>query len=162
MESSPYACDMESSSVDSIRALERAEAAPYVQTRPSPRWAAPLCGVWFAAYVGAFTFWRENQLAFIVVMLGLSAGMGAFAGWLARRYGAFPMPGRGTPPPEIRREYRRYGVGVVGIALIVAILMWRVGVPTAAGAAFALVTAGVSLFQARYERAAAVVRKRLA
>ncbi|MCD4534057.1 hypothetical protein LRP67_08200 [Nocardioides sp. cx-169] len=121
----------------------------------------PLFGVWFAAYVGAFAFWSESDLAFVLAMIALSAGVGAFVGWSARRYDAFPMPGRGTPPPEIRREYRAYAIGAVGIAVLVAGVMWLAGVPAASGAAFALVTVGLWLFQARYERAAAVVRERL-
>ncbi|UMG92749.1 hypothetical protein [Nocardioides sp. TF02-7] len=95
-------------------------------------------------------------------MVVLSAGVGALLGWLTRRYGALPMPGRGTPPPEIRREYRHYAVGAVAIAGVVAVVMWSAGVPAAAVTAFVLVTGGLSLYQVRYERAAATVRERLA
>jgi hypothetical protein len=155
---------MESSSELSarIRELERGEAAPYVRMPPSPWWVPPFFGAWFAAYAGAFAFWGEGELVFIVAMLALCGGMGAFLGWLTQRYGAFPMPGRGTPPPEIRREYRLYGVGAVAIALLVAGVGWWAGVPAASGAAFCLTTLGLSLYQVRYERAAAVVRERLA
>ncbi|MGC4893433.1 hypothetical protein [Micromonospora sp. DT31] len=145
-----------------IREMQRAEAAPYIGMPPSPWWVPPFFGAWFAAYVGAFAFWRENGLAFVVTMMALSAGMGAFLGWLTRRYGALPMPGRGTPPPEIRREFQRYAVGAVVVAGLVACVWWWAGLMAASAAAFALVTAGLSLYQARYERAAAVVRERLA
>jgi hypothetical protein len=153
---------MESSLAGQVRDLERAEAAPYVQMPPSPWWVPPLFGAWFAGYVGTFAWWRENELGFIVAMLALCGGMGAFVGWLARRFGAFPMPGRGTPPPEIRREYRRYATGAVATAVLVAAVMWWAGVAVAAGVAFVSVTLGLSLYQARYERAAAAVRERLA
>jgi hypothetical protein len=129
---------------------------------PSPWWVPPAFGVWFAAFVGAFAFWRENELAFAAMMIALSAGIGVFLGWLTRRYGALPMPGRGNPPAEIRREYRRYAVGAVVIAGIVACVWWWAGVVAASAAAFVLVTAGLSLYQTRYERAASVVRERLA
>jgi hypothetical protein len=156
--------DMESSldPAERVRAMHRAEAAPYVGMPPSPWWVPPFFGAWVAAYVGAFSFWTANELVFIVAMIVLSAGMGAFLGWLTRRFGALPMPGRGTPPPEIRREYRRYAVGVAVIVGLVACVWWWAGVPAAAAAALVLVTAGLSLYQARYERAAAAVRERLA
>jgi hypothetical protein len=145
-----------------IREMQRAEAAPYVGMPPLPRWVPPFFGAWFAAYVGVFAFWHKSGLTFIITMIALSAGMGAFLGWLTQRYGALPTPGRGTPPPEIRREYQRYAVGAVVVAGLVAGVWWWAGIVAASAAAFALVTAGLSLYQARYERAAAIVRERLA
>lgn len=155
MESSP-------DPTERVRELQRAEAAPYVGMPPAPWWVPPFFGAWFAAYVAAFAFWRESQLAFIVVMIVLSAGVGGLLGWLTRRYGALPMPGRGTPPSEIRREYRHYAVGAVVIVGLVACVWWWAGVGAASATAFVLVTAGLRLYQVRYERAAAVVRRRLA
>jgi len=145
-----------------VREMQRAEAVPYVVMPPPRRWVSPLFGAWSAAYVGTFGLWHEHELAFIVAMLTLSGGMGALIGRLTRRYGVLPMVGRGTPPPEIRREHRRYGVGVVVIAGLVAGAWWRAGLLAASAAAFALVTAGLARYQARYRRAAAAVRERLA
>jgi hypothetical protein len=156
--------DMESTPdpAEHVRAMQRAEAAPYVRMPPSPWWVPLVFGAWAAAYVGAFVFWRQNQAAFIVAMLLLVGGVCALLGWLTRRFGALPLPGRGTPPAEIRREYRRYGVGVVVVVGLVAGAWWWAGAPAAAGSAFASVTAGLALYQASYERAAASVRERLA
>lgn len=152
------------SSVDpaeQILQVERAEAAPYVNLAPARWWFAPSFGLWFAAYVLAFTLWRDHQIAFIVVMIALSAGLGAFVGWMTQTYGAFPTPGRGTPPPEIRSEYRRYFTGALAAAAIVAATWWWAGLIVAAVTAFAVVTAGLALYQVRYERAASAVRERL-
>jgi hypothetical protein len=145
-----------------LRELERAEAAPYVGMPPSPWWVPPFFGAWSAGYVAAFALWSGNRLGFVVAMVVLSAGMGAFLGWLTRRFGALPVVGRGTPPPEIRREYRRYAAGVVVVLGVVAGAWWWAGALVASPAAFVLVTAGLSLYQVRYERAAVAVRARLA
>lgn len=144
-----------------VHEMRRAEAAPYVGMPRSPWWVPPFFGVWFAAYIAAFVFWGE-RLAFIVAMLVLTAGMGALLGWLIRHYGALPSIGRGTPPPEIRGEYRRFAAGAVVIAGLVTGVWWWSGVLAAAAATCVLVTAGLSLYQVRYERAAALVRERLA
>ncbi len=145
-----------------VRGMERAEAAPYVGMPPSPWWVPPTLGLWFAAYVGAFTFWRENEFAFLAAMVALCAGIGVFLGWLTRRYGALAMPGRGTPPPEIRREYRHYAVSAAVIVGIVAGTWWWAGIVTASVVTFVLTTTGLARYQARYERAASLVRERLA
>lgn len=142
--------------------LERAEAAPYVGLPPSPWWVAPAFGAWFAAYVGAFALWGRREILFVVAMVALSAGVGAFFGWLSRRYGALPLPGRGTPPPEIRSEHRRYGVGALAVLALVAGVWAWVGVAAASAATFVLVTVAFSWYCARYEQAAARVRERLA
>ncbi|UFU01917.1 hypothetical protein LQF12_10355 [Ruania suaedae] len=144
------------------RTLEVAEAAPYVGMPPSPWWVPPAFGGWFAAYLGSFAFWRESEILFILAMVVLTGGVGAFLGWYSRRHGALPVPGRGNPPPEIRGEYRRYAVGVLVIVGAVAAVWWWAGLLVACLAAFVLVTAGLSLYQVRYERAAATVRERLA
>lgn len=154
--------DMESTHdpTDQIRALERSEAAPYVDVPAGPLWIAPVFGVWAAAYVGAFAFW-SNISIFIVAMLSLSALIGLFIGWFTRSYGAFPMPGRGTPPSEIRREYRLYAVGVVVVAGLVVLAWWLSGLLLASIVAFVLATGGLLAYAARYKRAAHAVKDRL-
>lgn len=144
-----------------VRALERAEAAPYLGMTASPWWVPPLFGAWLAAHLASFALWRASELAFIAVTVALCAGMGAFVGWLSQRTGALPVPGRGTPPSEIRHEYRRYAVGAVAIAALVACAWWWAGTAAASVSVFVLTTAGLSLYQYRYERAAASVRERL-
>lgn len=146
---------------EQVRELQRAEAAPYVGMPPSPWWMAPVFASWFAAYVGVVALWGESRLAFGVGMLVLCFILGASLRGLTRRYGALPLPGRGTPPPEIRREYRRYGAGAVVIVVLVVCVWWWAGVWAASAATFALVTAGLGLYRSRYERAATLVRERL-
>lgn len=146
---------------EQIRALERSEAAPYIDQPTSSAWLAPAFGTWSAAYVGVFALWNVSTALFVLSMLGLSALIGFFLGWYMRRFGALPMPGRGNPPAEIRREYRLYAVGVLVIAALVVLTWWAAGLAVASATAFVLVTAGYMLYAHRYERAASAVRERL-
>lgn len=146
---------------EQLRELERGEAAPYIAQPRSPWWVSVVFGVWFAAYVAAFSLWNMSTIAFVVVMLALSAVIGGFFGWYSRRYGVLPSIGRGTPPPEIRREHLFYAAGVLVIAALVVLTWWRLGLMVAAAAAFILVTAGMLLYERRYDRAARAVRERL-
>ncbi|MBM9434118.1 hypothetical protein [Flaviflexus equikiangi] len=144
-----------------IRDLERGEAAPYVDIPPSPFWAAPAYGAWFAAYVGAFALWSAHQLLFIVAMLVLVGAMSAFLGWFSSRSGVFPRLGRGRPPREIRREYGFYVGGLIAVVAAVAVSWWWAGPPIASATTLVLVTAGIALYEYRYQRAADAVKARL-
>lgn len=141
--------------------LERAEAAPYVSYPATPWWHFPIMGLWVAAMIGVFTWWRENIALFvggIAVLIAVEAG---YLAWLMRSHGALPLPGRGTPPREIAPVWRGYFLGVVAVVVAVALVWWLAGVPVAAAAAFVLVTGGLAEYDRRYERAAARTRARL-
>ena len=94
---------MESDAREQLQIIERAAAAPYVNYPATPWWYSPLVGLWAAAMIGTFTWWRESTALFAASLAILIALEGAFIAWIQRRHGALPMPGRGTPPAEIGR-----------------------------------------------------------
>ncbi|WP_203712085.1 hypothetical protein [Asanoa siamensis] len=154
---------MESGEVrEQLAAAERGAAAPYVEYPPTPWWYAPVVGLWAAGMVGAFTWWRESVALFLGSLAVLILLEVLFLTWMRRRHGALPMPGKGTPPPEIAVLWRRYFGSLVVVVLVVAGGWLLGGVPVAAALAFVLVTAGLAVYERRYAKAAAAVRARLA
>lgn len=161
--------DMESDDVRTqLHDLERAEAAPYVDQRPSPRWFAPAFGLWFGVMAAVQDFhwstevdsvWRA--LVTVAIVIPMAALVGAYSAWHQRYHGALPRL-VGPKPPEIRRVYRLYflafvvvAAALVGLALLVP---WWV-----TGAVTAVVAWGfLAAYERIYERAAAAVRERLA
>ena len=145
-----------------LLAAERAAAAPYIDYPASPAWYAPVTGLWFAAFVGAFTWWRGSTalfVSFLVVLIALEAG---FLAWMQKRHGALPMPGTGTPPAEIGRVWRGYYAGCVLVLGLVALVWWQFGVPPAALTTFVLVASALTWYERAYAKAAGSVRERLA
>ncbi|MFG2043706.1 hypothetical protein [Dactylosporangium sp. NPDC048998] len=147
---------------DQLLLVERAAAAPYVQYPPTPWWYAPAVGAWTAAFIGDFAWWRVNGALFAASLGILVSAEALFLIWMRRRHGALPMPGHGKPPVEIAAVWRGYFVGVVIIAILVALAWWFGGVPVAAAVDFVLVTAGVAIYERKYAIAAGNVRDRLA
>ncbi|MEV4621135.1 hypothetical protein AB0J74_20800 [Asanoa sp. NPDC049573] len=142
--------------------VRRSEAAPYIDYPATPWWYSPAIGAWAAAMIGVFSWWRANlplAIGLLVLLIALEAG---FIGWMRRRHGALPMPGRGTPPREIAAVWRGYGIAVPVVAFVVGLTWWLAGAPSAAAVAFVLVTAGLAAYERRYAVAAAKVRSRLA
>jgi hypothetical protein len=152
---------VESDAEEQLRVLERAEAAPYVNYPKTPGWYAPAVGLWTAALIGAFTWWRVSAALFVGSLVALVALELWFVTWMRRRHGAMPMPGRGKPPREIRAIWVRFSVAVPVVVALVALAWWLGGVPAGAGTAFVLVTAGLWYYERRYAVAAAEVRERL-
>lgn len=76
---------------------------------------------------------------------------------MSKRHGAFPMPGKGTPPAEIRVEWNRYFLALPVVAGVVTLTWWRVGIPAAAAVTFVLITGGLLINERRYNHAAAAV-----
>jgi hypothetical protein len=153
---------MESDAREQLRMLERAEAAPYIEYPKTPWWYSPAIGLWVAAMIGTFTWWRENAVLFTSSLAALIVLEIGFITWMQRRHGAMPFPGRGRPPMEIAAIWRAYFAGLAAIAVLVALAWWLIGVPTATVAAFVLVTSGLIVYERRYAVAAARVRERLA
>jgi hypothetical protein len=146
---------------EQLAAAERGAAAPYVDFPPTPWWYAPAVGAWTAALIGTFTWWRENAVLFTGALAALIVVELLFVFWMRRRHGAFPAPGRRTAPTEIAAVWRGFLVAAPVIALLVGLTWWLAGIPAAAGAAFVLVTIGLTYYERRYAAAAARVRDRL-
>ncbi|HYO19771.1 MAG TPA: hypothetical protein VES02_14025 [Dermatophilaceae bacterium] len=145
-----------------LLAAERAAAAPYIDYPASPAWFAPVTALWFAALVGALMWLGVNNALFaasIAVLVALEAG---YLTWMRRRHGALPMPGTGTPPPEIGRVWRGYFAGCVVILGLVVLAWWQIGLPAAALTVFVLVAGGLTWYERAYVKAARTVRERLA
>ncbi|MGZ0151396.1 hypothetical protein ACXJJ3_30380 [Kribbella sp. WER1] len=152
---------MESDADEQLRIIERAEAAPYVSYPKTPWWYPPVIGLWVAALIGVFSWWRDSAALFfpaLAVLIGLEL---AFLLWMQRRHGAMPFPGRGRPPREIGRIWKQYFAGVAVVVVVVAAVWALLGVPAAAPTAFVLVTAGLWYYERQYAVAAAQVRERL-
>jgi hypothetical protein len=153
---------MESDAREQLRMLERAEAAPYIEHPKTPWWYSPAIGVWVAAMIGTFTWWRDNAVLFtssLALLIVLEIG---FITWMQRRHGAMPFPGRGRPPAEIGVVWRKYFAGMAAIAIMVGLVWWLVSVPIAAAVAFVQVTSGLFVYERAYAVAAAKVKERLA
>ncbi len=72
------------------------------------------------------------------------------------------MAERGASPPvEIAGVWRGYLACLPVVALLVGLVWWLVGGRAAAGAAFVLVTVGLTVYERRYATAAARTRARL-
>lgn len=146
-----------------LHEAERAAAAPYVSYPPTPWWYSPVIGAWFAAMLAVLAQWSRGS-SFVVglALIGLSGLEVGFIRWMMKRHGAMPWPGKGTPPPEIKRLWNRYFLGGLAVVALVAAVWWQFGVWFAAGAAFVLVTGGLYWYERAYLVAAAEVRTRLA
>ncbi len=153
---------MESDAQEQMRLLERAEAAPYVDYPKTPWWYPFTIGLWVAAMIGVFTWWRENAALLASSLAVLIVLELAFITWMQRRHGAMPMPGRGKPPVEIGALWRNYFVGLAVTVVIAGLAWWLIGIPAAAATAFVLVTGGLVVYERAYAVAAAKVKERLA
>ena len=142
---------------DSLRAAERAEAAPWIDYPPTPLWYPPAAGVWAAALTLAFAM--ESGSLRSLAVLGLVVLELGFLRWYRRYRGAMPS---GVPPRELRPAIAVLlaALAVLIVAIVVVSLAWSVW----AAAAVALV--GVTVVVAWYERAYATAtvraRQRLA
>lgn len=144
---------------------ERAEAAPYIDYRPTPRWIYAAAGGWCAFVVGLRWFDDSElpgkdavQIGGVVVMIALVA---AFVAWHRRYYG-FRPPSLWSPKPrEIRSAYLGYLVGVAVVIALIALTFAVGGWPAATGVAGVAGAGGYWLYDRAYAGQAAKVRARL-
>ncbi|KAA1425224.1 hypothetical protein FE697_004965 [Mumia zhuanghuii] len=149
---------------DQLRELERAEAAPYTSTPPTPWWYVPAAALWAGSFAALTKLTRGDDPGRIWAaagIVGLAALIGVYVGWYQRYHGAAPSL-RGRKPVEIRRVMRGYVVGAVVVlgAIVVAVAL----APWWVCAAVGCVTAGAGLwwYERAYARAAAAAKARLA
>jgi hypothetical protein len=142
----------------SLRAADRAEAAPWTDYPPTPRWYPPATGVWAALLtlaVGGLEDGTRAAAVFSLVVIEC-----CFLGWYVRyRGGVMPT---GPAPREFTRAITVFVAALV--AVVVGVVTLATLLSLWAGAALALV--GVTAVVAWYERAYAAAsdraRKRLA
>lgn len=143
---------MESNEIErALREADRAEAAPWVDYPPTPRWYPPAVGVWAGLLTVAFTE-LEGSLR-TAVLLGLVAAEFGFLRWYVR-YRKSVMP-TGRPPREFRTAI---GLFVLGAIAVVGGTAALVQTSTWLGAAYTVVSA--TLIIAWYERAYADAARR--
>ncbi|MDF1602071.1 hypothetical protein [Nocardioides sp. YIM 152315] len=140
-----------------LREADRAEAAPWTDYPPTPRWYPAAVGVWAALITLAFTELDDPvRLPAVLALVAVELG---FLRWYVRyRNGVMPT---GRAPREFRRAILGFVAGaaiiVLGVgALVSAVDAW-------AGAAFALVVVpgAIAWYERAYADAARRARKRL-
>jgi hypothetical protein len=136
---------------------ERAAAAPYVDYPKTPAWYPPAVGIWAAALVAIIGV--DDHTVRSAGLVGLIVLEVLFLAWYRRKRGV--MPNLRGAPREIAREMRWYVVGAL-VVVAVAGAAFTVSSLLAAAVALVLVTAGVAVYERRYEVAAARTRDRLA
>ncbi|HEY0952025.1 hypothetical protein [Nocardioides sp.] len=143
---------MESDEIrQALREAERAEAAPWTDYPPTPRWYPPATGLWAAgltAVLGGLDGLLHSLGVLSLVILEL-----AFLRWYTRyRGGMWPT---GRPPREFRSAIAWF---LVALALIAgaALALATVSLVAAVG----LVAVSVTLVVARYEQAYADAARR--
>jgi hypothetical protein len=149
--------NMESNEIrDALRAADRAEAAPWIDYPPTPRWYPVATGVWAASLVLAFQI--DQSFLRAMVVLALVGVELAFLGWYRRYRGTMP---KGTAPKEFRSAINLFAlINVLTAAVVVATSL--AGLPWL-GALIALVavTANFTWYERAYADAARRARERL-
>jgi len=142
---------------ETLRAADRAAAAPWVDYPPTPWWHYPCFGLWAAAMVVTYGAFHDHVVVFLPCYLALIALVGVYIVWQRRRRGVSPY---GWPPREVRVVCGWYLAGyLVLYGIVVAVMVWSWA--CAAAVAFAASTAGLVWFEAGYARAVRRVRSRL-
>lgn len=153
---------METDPRDLLRGVERAEAAPWVDYPPTPRWYPPAVGLWSAALLGLAAYDSTGLTGELVRLGGLVAMLallGVFQVWYRRYRGTMPT---GRPPLELRRPARVFAVTGLAVAALGLLLAYTAPVWVGPLVAFALMTPLVAWYERAYARAARATRERLA
>ncbi|WP_161895633.1 hypothetical protein [Gordonia spumicola] len=144
---------------DTLRAAERAAAAPFVDYPPTPVWYPPALGGWFAI-LSAIMVYRPGPAVSVPLLVVLIALVGAFMAWHSRVRGTLPtLTGA---PKELHRPMYGYAAGVVVIVAVVVPVGLFAPPIAAVIATFVLVTIGIAAYERAYFRAAQAVKERLA
>jgi hypothetical protein len=142
----------------SLRDADRAEAAPWTDYPPTPRWYPPAVGAWAALLTLAFTG-LDDGLRWLA-LAGLIGAELAFVRWYVR-YRRSVMP-TGRPPREFRGAIAGFAAGAAVVVLGAAALVALVGSWAAAAFAFVATTVAIAWYERAYADAARRARERLA
>ena len=142
---------------DSLRQADRAEAAPWTDYPPTPRWYPIATGLWAAALTLAFTA-LEDGLRLLVLLALIGAEL-AFVRWYVRyRGGVMPT---GPAPREFRRAIALFVLGAAAVVGGAALLVAGVGPWAAAGYTLVTTTVVIAWYEHAYADAARRARERL-
>ena len=137
---------------ESLREAERGKASTWIDYPPTPRWWAPMFGVWAAVFTANEGY--VGGLPGALVTLVLAAFMGGVIGWQRRVRGTFPT---GRPPRELNASL----LGLFAGAAVIALVAWLVAVQVAVWAAVVVAGLGSWALVAWYERVYARVSDRV-
>ena len=134
-----------------LREAERAEAAPWTDYPPTPRWYPPATGLWAAGLALAFGGLDDRDRALtLVVLVTLEL---VFLRWYTRyRGGMWPT---GRPPREFRPAIAWFLAALTAVAAA-AFALAAVSLPVMV----VFVGIAVTLILARYEQAYADAARR--
>ena len=141
-----------------LREADLAEAAPWTDYPPTPRWYPPATGLWAALLT--LTIGLLHGMVAALALLALMAAELGFLGWYLRYRGGVWQTGR--PPREF---HRAIGLFLGATALLVAVVFTAsLTLGPWAGAVLALIgaTAVVAWYERLYADAARRTRERLA
>jgi hypothetical protein len=142
-----------------LREADRAEAAPWTDYPPTPRWYPPATGAW-AALLTLAVGGLDGRGARVAAVLALVALECCFVAWYVRyRGGVMPT---GPAPREFRRAIAIFVGAVVLVVLGVVALASLIHVWAGAALALVAVTLVVGWYERAYATAAARSRRRLA
>ena len=143
---------MESNEIrETLRAADRAEAAPWLDYPPTPAWYPLAVGLWAAGITLVLGYLMDGwRIAGIVSLIAVEI---VFLSWYARYRGTLPS---GAAPRGLRPAIARFCAAFVGVVALV--LAGALLVAPWTGAAVAV--AGVTGLVRWYERAYAVAAQR--
>jgi hypothetical protein len=140
-----------------LREADRAEAAPWTDYPPTPRWYPPATGAWAAGLTVALAGLEGGDRgAAVLVLLAVEC---CFLAWYLRyRGGAMPT---GWAPREFRRAIALFLGAIALIAVAVSGLALLAGAWAGAVLALVAVTGVVTWYERAYADAARRARERL-
>jgi hypothetical protein len=149
---------MESAEVrEVLREADRAEAAPWTDYPPTPRWYPPAVGVWAALITLALTS-LESEIRLPAVLALIAVELG-FVRWYVRyRKGVMPT---GPAPREFRHAIFAFVGGAAAVVLGAVVLATQVDAWVAAAFVLVVVPGVIAWYEHAYADAARRARERL-
>jgi hypothetical protein len=140
-----------------LREADRAEAVPWTDYPPTPRWYPPAVGLWAALLTLAFAELDDLRLPAVLALIAIELG---FVRWYVRyRNGVMPT---GPAPREFRGAIALFVAGAAVIVAGTAALATLLSPWAGAGLALVTTTALLAWYERAYADAARRARERLA